>query len=48
MVYVLHKFRHFLLGDKFVFYVDHMALMFGQQTTGVKKDSNYSWSTSSQ
>ncbi len=28
MVYVLHKFRHFLLGKKFVFYVDHMALIY--------------------
>jgi hypothetical protein len=26
MVYALHKFKHFLLGNKFVFYVDHMAL----------------------
>jgi hypothetical protein len=28
MVYVLHKFRHFLLGNKFVFYVEHMALVY--------------------
>jgi len=28
MVYVLHKFKHFLLGNKFVFYVDHMALVY--------------------
>jgi hypothetical protein len=28
LVYVLHKFRHFLLGNKFVFYVDHMALVY--------------------
>jgi hypothetical protein len=28
MVYALHKFRQFLLGNKFVFYVDHMALMY--------------------
>jgi hypothetical protein len=27
MVYALHKFRHYLLGNRFVFYVDHMALM---------------------
>jgi hypothetical protein len=26
MVYVLHKFDHFLLGDKFVFYVNHIWL----------------------
>ncbi len=25
MVYALHRFRHFLLGNKFVFYVDHIA-----------------------
>jgi hypothetical protein len=28
MAYVLHKFRHHLLGKKFVFYVDHMALLY--------------------
>ncbi len=28
MVYVLHKFRHFLLGKQFIFYVNHMALMY--------------------
>jgi hypothetical protein len=28
MVCVLHNFRHFLLGNKFVFYVDHMALVY--------------------
>jgi hypothetical protein len=27
MVYALHKFRHFLLGNKFMFYVDHMVLV---------------------
>jgi hypothetical protein len=25
MVYAFHKFRHYLLGNKFIFYVDHMA-----------------------
>jgi hypothetical protein len=25
MVFALHKFRHYLLGNKCVFYVDHMA-----------------------
>jgi hypothetical protein len=25
MVYTLHKFWYYLLGNKFVFYVDHMA-----------------------
>ncbi len=28
MVYVLHKFRHFLLGNKFFFYVEHMAFVY--------------------
>jgi hypothetical protein len=28
MVYVLHKFKHFLLGNKFVFYVDHMVMVY--------------------
>jgi hypothetical protein len=28
MVYALHKFKHYLLGNRFVFYVDHMALMY--------------------
>jgi hypothetical protein len=28
MVFVLHKFRHYLLGNMFVFYVDHMALVY--------------------
>ncbi len=28
MVFTLHKFRHYLLGNKFVFYVDHMALVY--------------------
>ncbi len=28
MAFALHKFRHYLLGDKFVFYVDHMALIY--------------------
>jgi hypothetical protein len=27
MVFALHKFKHYLLGNKFVFYVDHMALV---------------------
>jgi hypothetical protein len=27
MVYALHKFKHLLLGKKFVFYVDHMAMV---------------------
>ncbi len=28
MVYALHKFKHYLLGNWFIFYVDHMALMY--------------------
>jgi hypothetical protein len=28
MVYALHKFKHYLLGNKFIFYVDHMALLY--------------------
>jgi len=28
MVYALHKFRHYLLGNRFTFYVDHMALVY--------------------
>jgi hypothetical protein len=28
MVYVLHKFRHYLLGNRFTFYVNHMALVY--------------------
>ncbi len=27
MVYALHKFKHFLFGNKFVFNVNHMALV---------------------
>jgi hypothetical protein len=28
MVFSLHKFRHYLLNNKFVFYADHMALVY--------------------
>ncbi len=28
MVYALHKFHHYLLGNKSIFHVDHMALLF--------------------
>ncbi len=28
MVYALYKFRHYLLGKKFIFYMDHMALLY--------------------
>ncbi len=28
MVYALHQFKHYLLGNKFIFYVNHMALLY--------------------
>jgi hypothetical protein len=28
MVYALHKFKHYILGNRFVFYVDHSALVY--------------------
>jgi hypothetical protein len=28
MVYALHKFKHYLLGNRFTFYVDRMALIY--------------------
>jgi hypothetical protein len=28
MVYALHKFRHYLLGNMITFFVDHMALVY--------------------
>jgi hypothetical protein len=28
MVFTLHKFMHYLLGNKTMFYVDHMALVY--------------------
>jgi hypothetical protein len=28
MVFALHKFRHYLLGNKFIFYVDHTTLIY--------------------
>ncbi len=28
MVFTLHKFKHYLLGNKIVFYVDHKALVY--------------------
>jgi hypothetical protein len=39
MVFSLHKIKHYLLGNKFVFYVDHMALIYlvnKPQVLGVK------------
>jgi hypothetical protein len=37
MVYVLHKFHHYLLGNKFIFYVDHMALLYLVQKPQISK-----------
>jgi hypothetical protein len=28
MVYALHKFRHYMLSNRFTFYVNHMALVY--------------------
>jgi hypothetical protein len=28
MVFALHKIKHYWLGNKFVFYADHMALIY--------------------
>jgi hypothetical protein len=28
MVYAFHKFRHYLLSNKFIFYVDHLVLLY--------------------
>ncbi len=28
MVYALHKFKHYLLNNMFIFYVDHTALVY--------------------
>ncbi len=35
IVFTLHKFRHYLLGNKFVFYVNHMALVYLMNKTQV-------------
>jgi hypothetical protein len=37
MVYALHKFHHYLFGNKFNFYVDHMALLYLIQKLQVSK-----------
>jgi hypothetical protein len=40
MVFALHKFKHFLLGNKFVFLCKPYGFgVLGQQTTGVRKDN---------
>ncbi len=28
VIFTLHKFKHYVLGNKFLFYVDHMALIY--------------------
>ncbi len=28
MVYALHKFKHYFLCNRFIFYVDHMGLVY--------------------
>jgi glutathionylspermidine synthase len=38
MVYAFHKYHHYLLNNKFVFYVNHMALLYL-----VKKPQVSSW-----
>jgi hypothetical protein len=37
MVYALHKFCHYLLGNKFIFYVDHMVLLYLVQKPQVSR-----------
>ncbi len=37
MVFALHKFRYYLLGNKFVFYVKHMALVYLVSTPQVSR-----------
>jgi hypothetical protein len=28
MLFAMHKFRHYFIGNKFVFYVDHTTLVY--------------------
>jgi hypothetical protein len=28
MVYALHKFKHYMLSSRFIFYINHMALVY--------------------
>ena len=48
MVYAVNKFRHYLLGNKFIFYVDHLALQYlvnKPQVSGrLARGSYCSWS----
>lgn len=37
MVYALQKFHHYLFKNKFIFYVDHMALLYLVQNPQVSR-----------
>jgi hypothetical protein len=37
MAYALHKFHHYLLGNRFIFYVDHMELLYLVQKPQVSR-----------
>jgi len=41
MVFSLHKFRHYLLNNKFLFYIcrSYGISLFGQQTTSFRENS---------
>jgi hypothetical protein len=39
MVYALHKFKHFLLGNNLFLCKPHGFGVLGQQTIGVRKDN---------
>jgi len=47
MVYALHKFMHYLFGNRFIFYIDHMALLYlikkSQVFGKITKWLLYSW-----
>jgi hypothetical protein len=40
MVYAFHKFHHYLLGNKFIFYVDHMVLLYLVRKPQVSRKNN--------
>jgi hypothetical protein len=37
IVYVLHKFHHYLSSNKFMFYVDHMVLLYMVQKPQISR-----------
>jgi hypothetical protein len=39
MVFALHKFKHYLLGDKFFLCRSYGINLFGQQTIGFRENS---------